>query len=98
MTNHVKSKRHAEMASACATASSITSHFNPQVNDMVIEAEVRWATFMAKHILAFLASDHANKLFRTMFSDSEVAKKFLCARTKTTAIVKQSILHGESCF
>ena len=27
MTNHVKSKCHAEMASACETASSITTHF-----------------------------------------------------------------------
>ena len=89
--NHVSSKRHAEMASACATASSITSHFKSQVNDMVIETEVLVATFVAKHNLAFLASDHANKLFRTMFPDSEVAKKFLCARTKTTAIVKQAL-------
>ena len=91
VTHHVRSKRHVEMASASTSTSSIVSHFRPQVNDMVIEAEVRWATFVAKHNLAFLASDHANKLFRTMFPDSEVAKKFSCARTKTTAIVKQAL-------
>ena len=31
-----------------------------------------------KHNLAFLSSDHANKLFREMFPDSEIAKKFSC--------------------
>ena len=57
MTNHVKSKCHAEMASTCETASSITTHFKPQVNNniMVIEAQVRWATFVAKHNPAFFS-------------------------------------------
>ena len=38
--------------------------------------------------LLFLNSDHATKLFSKMFPDSEIAKKFACGRTKTTAIVK----------
>ena len=57
----------------------------------VIEAETRWAVFVAKHNLAFLASDHASKLFATMFPDSQIAKKFSCGRTKTTAIVKGAL-------
>ena len=44
---------------------------------------------MAKHNLAFLNSDHVTKLFYQMFPDSEIAMKFACGRTKTTAIVKE---------
>ena len=76
------------MAKAVSSMRSLHSHYKPQVSDKVIEAEVRWATFVSKHNLAFLSSDHATKLFKVMFPDSEIAKKFSCARTKTTAIVK----------
>ena len=62
VTSHVKSKRHAEMNKAVSSMRSLTSHYRPQVSDQVIEAEVRWATFVAKHNLAFLLSDHATKL------------------------------------
>ena len=40
---------------------------------------------------AFLASDHASKLFKSMFPDSKIAKNFGCARTKATAIVKKAL-------
>ena len=32
-----------------------------------------------------------NMLFALMFPDSEVARKFACERTKTTAIVKEAL-------
>ena len=38
-----------------------------------------------------MSSEHATKLFRKMFPDSELAKNFSCARTKTTAIVKKAL-------
>uniref|UniRef100_A0A1X7UJT8 DUF4371 domain-containing protein n=1 Tax=Amphimedon queenslandica TaxID=400682 RepID=A0A1X7UJT8_AMPQE len=47
--------------------------------------------FVAKHNLAFLMSDQANKLCPKMFLDSEIAKQFSCGRTKTTAVVKQAL-------
>ena len=50
-----------------------------------------WSLFIAKHILAFLSSDHSNKLFKEMCPDSKIAKKFACGRTKTIAIVKEAI-------
>ena len=36
-------------------------------------------------------SEHASKLFDQMFPDSEIARKFACGRTKTTAIVKEAL-------
>ena len=50
-------------------------------------AEVLWANFTAEHNLAFALSDHATKLLSVMFPDSNIAKKFSSARTKTTAVV-----------
>lgn len=86
---HVKRKHHQEMARAGTSSQSLVSFRNPSRS--VIEAETRWATFIAKHNIAFLASDHATKLFPKMFPDSEIAKKFSCGRTKTTAIIKEAL-------
>ena len=94
ITHHVKSKRHVTADKAASTSRSLASVFQPQTSEKdieVIEAEVRWATFVAKHNLAFLSRDHATKLFSCMFPDSEIAKKFACGRTNTTAIVKQAL-------
>ena len=76
------------MLKAVQSTTQITSLFQSQTSDQGIESEVRWATFVA---IPFLSSDHATKLFRKMFPDSELAKKFSCARTKTTAIVKKAL-------
>ena len=55
--------------------------------------ETRWAMFLAKHNIAFLASDHATKLFPKMFPDSEIAEQFSCGRTKSNAIIKRHLPH-----
>ena len=47
--------------------------------------------YVVKHNLAFLNSEHASKLFAQMLPDSEIARKFACGRTKTTAIVKEAL-------
>ena len=43
------------------------------------------------HNISFQASDHATKLFRRMFPDSEVAKKFSCGHTKTASTIKEAL-------
>ena len=91
VTSHLKSKRHIDMSKIVPSTTPITSLFRKGDHHQAIEAEVRWATFVAKHNISFLSSDHATKLFSKMFPDSEIAKKFSCARTKTTAIVKKAL-------
>ena len=54
---HVRRKHHEEMARAGTSSQSIISFRDSSKS--VIEAEARWATFIAKHNIAFLASDHA---------------------------------------
>ncbi len=88
---HVNGKRHKEAASAASSTCSVTSFFKPQHISRVTEAEARWALFTAKHNLSFLTSDHATKLFKTMFPDSEIAKAFACGHTKTAAIIKEAL-------
>ncbi len=70
------------MAKSASSSKSICSYYKPSESQSVIEAESRWALFVSKHNLAFLNSDHATQLFTKIFKDSEIAKKFSCARTK----------------
>ncbi len=88
---HLKTKKHKDAGKAVSTFKSVKSFFSPDSSSFTINAESLWAMFIAKHNLAFLSSDHANKLFREMFPDSEIAKKFACGRTKATAIIKEAI-------
>nr|XP_042913534.1 uncharacterized protein LOC122273560 [Parasteatoda tepidariorum] len=62
-----------------------------KVNDdqSVIRAEALFTSYLIEHNIAINASDHAGPLFRRMFPDSEIARKYGCARTKTSAIVKE---------
>ena len=93
VTSHLKSKRHIDMSKITHLNTSITSLFAQRSTDqdLTLEAEVRWATFIAKHNMPFMSSDHATKLFGKMFPDSQIASKFACAHTKTTAIVKLAL-------
>ncbi len=91
VTSHLKGKKHMELVAGSSSTMSVTSFFETQFPKTVIEAEAQWALFVAKHNLAFLTSDHATKLFKQMFPDSEIAKKFACGRTKCTAILKEAL-------
>ena len=88
MSTHVNGKQHKERDMDSSSTRSVQSFFRPQVSSSVIKAE---ATFVVEHNLAFNASDHATKPFPKMFPDSEVAKKFACGHTKTTAIIKEAL-------
>ncbi len=91
VVTHISTKRHKEARKAIAASKSVLSFFRRDISSSTIKAESLWTMFIAKHNMAFLSSDHANKLFREMFPDSEIAKKFACGRTKATAIVKEAL-------
>lgn len=56
---------------------------------LVMTAELRMATFLAEHNLAFLSADHMVPLLKMMFPDSEIAGAVKCSRSKVTAIIKK---------
>ena len=91
VSTHVAGTEHKKAFASSTTSRSILSMFNAGNSNQQIEAEVRWSMFVAKHNLAFLTSDHANKLFRKMFPDSKLAENFACGRTKITSIVKEAL-------
>lgn len=52
-----------------------------------IKAEVLFTDYVVEHNIAINATDHAGPLFRKMFPDSNIAKQYGAARTKTSHIV-----------
>lgn len=59
--------------------------------DLVTAAEVTSVYHGVKHHHSYSSQDCNNKLFRTIFPDSEVAKKIACGRTKATTICENVI-------
>ena len=58
-----KSKRHIDMSKIVPLTTPVISLFRQSSSDQEIEAEVRWATFVAKHDISFLSSDHVTRFF-----------------------------------
>ena len=81
VTSYLKSKKHSNLAKSVSIKATLFHH-QSSITDISIEAEVRWATFIAKHNIAFLASDHATSPFSKIFPDYKITEKFACARTK----------------
>ena len=50
-----------------------------------------FTAFLLEHNLLYEASSHAGPLFRKMIPDSNIAKKYGCAATKTAAIVNYAL-------
>ena len=50
-------------------------------------AELFFTSFLVEHNLSFATADHFSKLCKAMFPDSQIAQRYSCGRTKTTAIV-----------
>jgi len=63
----------------------------------VKRAEVKAAVFIAHHNIPLAAMDHLSPLFRDIFPDSNIAKGFSSARTKTMCILNRALQpHFES--
>ena len=43
--------------------------------------------FLVEHNLPFAVTDHLSPLLHNIFSDSDIAKNYACARTKTTCVI-----------
>ena len=90
VTSYLKSKKHSNLAKSVSSKATLFHH-QSSITDISIEAEVRWATFIAKHNIAFLASDHVTSPFSKIFPDSKITEKFAClCSNKSTAIIKNA--------
>ena len=61
------------------------------LKDKITSAEIKLTVFVAenKHSLTIAISDEFGKLFRSIFLDSKIAKKYQCGRTKSSAILNE---------
>ncbi len=57
----------------------------------VTRAEVKIANFMVEHNVPFAVADHLSPLLRDVFPDSQIAKRYSSARTKTTCVLNMAI-------
>ena len=89
---HLATVKHQEMLKAASSTKNLKSFFRlSPVEESITRAEVLFANFIAEHNLPFMLADHFTHLARAMFPDSQVAKGFRCAATKTTCIVKGAL-------
>lgn len=61
------------------------------IHNKVTRAEVKITTVLAHHNVPIALADHLSPLFRDVFSDSEIAKAYSCARTKATCILNGAV-------
>jgi hypothetical protein len=62
----------------------------------VTRAKLLFTSFLIEHNVALSAVDHAGSLFRMMFPDSELAKNYGSARTKTTCTISALAHNSQS--
>ena len=88
---HIKTKKHLDHSKVRANTLPISKFFTSSSGEQnVIRAETQFTEFIIEHNLpiAVALADHASRLFRKMFSDSEIAKKYGSGRTKTSHIIE----------
>lgn len=87
---HLKTTKHIQGKSAGQCSRKMDSFFVKTESTQeysVVNAECLFTSLIVEHNIPLSVSDHASKIFHKMFPDSEIAKKYSCARTKTTAII-----------
>ena len=92
ISTHNATARHKKNARSIALSQSMknycTSRNSPNSLDYkVAAAEGAWAFHTAKHQQSFLSNDCTAHLVKAVFSDSDIARKFTSARTKTASII-----------
>jgi hypothetical protein len=85
---HLDTEKHKTAVRGEGSASSITQYFlRPGNEDAVNAAEAAWSFHTVKHHNSYRSMDCTSALLKKTLPDSDTAKKFSCARTKTEAIV-----------
>ncbi|XP_044005584.1 uncharacterized protein LOC122850514 [Aphidius gifuensis] len=69
---------------------TMTSSFNnsTSISTKIEKAEIKIAAFIVQENLSIQVADSFVEIWKDIFSDSEVAQKITCNRTKCTAIIK----------
>lgn len=91
---HVQREKHksnVRNSSKQPTLTSLPSVSNPLREKQVKEGEIKLAAFVVEHNLPLNIMTHLPELMRSVCKDSEIAKKIVSSRTKTTAVINNVI-------
>ena len=83
-------KKHKKAIRGRSSSSKVTDFFSKpgsKSDNLVAAAEATMAFHTVKHHLSYKSKDCTATLLSNIFPDSELAKIYSCARTKTEAIV-----------
>ena len=73
------------------TQGSVSTFMVPEpLQDKITSAEIKMTVFLAKHNLIAI-SDEFGKLFRSIFCDSNIEKKYQCGKTKSSPILNDAL-------
>lgn len=90
LDRHVATEVHKKNFHNYSSSGKIFNFFIPKftkVEEKICAAEGVHAFHTVCHHLSYKSTDCSSKMYAHMFGDSEVAKKFGCARTKTESII-----------
>lgn len=88
--DHIRSGRHMKSVASSSSSGKITTFFrkvNTAEEDKIIASELCFAYHIVKHHQSFASASCVNKLFPKIFSDSNIAKKYSSAATKSTRMI-----------
>ena len=91
---HLESQKHCSNAKAVENQQSVTTFFKSSsdpIQEKVTRAEVKISTVLAHHNIPIAVADHLSPMFKNIFPDSQIAKMYLCARTKTACILNGAL-------
>lgn len=75
----------------CASTSKLDSFLSKQGDNKNSAVDATLAFHLVKHHQSFKSMDCTSPLLKKLFSDSELARKLACARTKSEAIINNVI-------
>jgi hypothetical protein len=84
---HVATEKHKRVETSKKITPSVSKFFDAGKDLSVIRAEVLFSEFLVEHNIPLSVTEHTGQLFRKMFSDSQIAKKYSAGPTKTRSIV-----------
>ncbi len=73
------------------TLFSFAAKDDESFDSKVSKAEIQVTNFLIQHNLPIATADHLGPLFKEIFPDSKIASKYSSGRTKTTAILNESL-------
>ena len=74
------------------TQTSVSSFLVTEpLKDRITSAKVKFPVFLAENNLQMATADNVSRLFKSTFPDSQIAKKYSCGRTKSSAILNDTL-------